>query len=153
MKIRTIIVCLILLSTICFSQTGKRSNYKCIYCSITETAKIEKDFNHINEKDLYCFIGGFALNRCNNSAEYSEYANPLLFDILQHNSNAIISLLTKYPELNRQWLHSEIQRPLLDYDIRRLIFVIDSANKKSKIQRQILADLKSIKVDDHGYPR
>ena len=147
---RVVLVCLIFLSNVSFSQSVKRNSFKCKDCDMSDAANI--DSKDIQEKPLYCFIQSFYATQCKNNAEYAEYANPKLFDILLCNSTALINLLIKYPELNKKSLHNEIQSPLLDYDIKRIIFVVDSSNKKSNIKQQIIADLNAIKLDEHGYP-
>lgn len=132
---------------------GQASQYHCADCSIGEAKKIQLDFEHIQEARFYCFLHGFSLAKCRSSSEYMQFANPLLFDILLKNSGALINILKKYPELYTEALHKQLQTPLLDFNINRVIFVVDSANGKSKVKKQLMEDLDAINVDERGYPR
>ncbi|MCD6012025.1 MAG: hypothetical protein K0Q79_1887 [Flavipsychrobacter sp.] len=142
----SIIVCSLVITSDCFAQAH---HIKCDNCSASSIAYSD----NISEMKLYCFLKRFSFAECRNAIEYMEYANSRLFDILKTNSRALIAILNKYPELNIKYLHDEIKSPLLDYDIRRLIFMVDSVNEDTQIKRQIVADLKTIRIDENGFPK
>ena len=138
-------MCLIALGHICIAQDMQ---LRCKECS---TARIYDKTGHVDKKEALCFL--YRFKTCKDNVEYMEYANPLLFDILLCNSKVVVELLIKYPALSNKYLHNEIQHPLLDCDVKRIIAVVDSSNNKSEIKQQILDDLKRIKLDEHGYPK
>lgn len=149
MKNITLILFCILVSSHCFSQKG--APFSCGLC--TDSVNLRQKVQDLDEKRLYCFIHFLSANACQSSAEYMEFANPFLFQIAQTRSADLISLLQKYPELDNKTLHSELSHPLLDYDVKRLIFVVDSTNPNSTVKGKILHDLQSIRLDKNGYPQ
>ena len=133
MKNIVLILFCVLVTSHCFPQKGIQ--FKCGLC--TDSVNLSQKVQNLNEKGLYCFIHFLSTNACQSSAEYMEFANPFLFEIIQTRSADLVSLLQKYPELDSKALHYELSNPLMDYDIKRLIVAVDSANKNSPIKGMI----------------
>lgn len=130
---------LFLLTTNCLAQSVNNKDFVCGDCRSLIVGEIKKT----DTKALYCFLSG--IKKCYNSAEFMEYANTMLFALLDHDSKLLIDLLNKYPELNNKNIYDELQHPLLDVDIKRLMFIVDRSNESSNAKQGILNALSKIK--------
>ena len=135
--VATLIVCFLAIH--CLAQSVNSKDFVCGDCKSLTIREISKT----DEKELYCFLSGF--KKCYNNVEYMEHANPILFALLQHDSKEMIDLLNKYPELNNKNIYDELEHPLVENDIKRLMFIVDRSNDASPIKQVILNALSKIK--------
>ncbi len=139
MKLAPTVLFIFLFAANAVAQSVANKAFVCGECNSANIREIQK----ADTKELYCFLAGF--KKCYNNADYMEHANPMLFALLQHDSRLMIELLTKYPELNDKNIYDELQHPVQDCDIKRLMFIVDRSNDNSPVKQGILNALSKIK--------
>lgn len=109
-------------------------------CSIEIVKHTEANIKALTEKDLYHFLLTFD-SSCSNNAEFSEYSNELLFQVLERYPSYCVRLLTKQSQLSKGYIYSELQRPVIECGIRHIIAAVQVVDIKSQIKKEIIAAL------------
>ena len=142
---------LLLLSAVCSAQGGDQNIYHCRPCGSAHGEPWIRHFKDIPERSLYCLIRSFSTEECRRNAEHSEGANADLFQILLHDSAALIRLLEKYPALDNVYLYNEIQHPITDdIDVKKILAKVAVVNSRCSAKGKIMLALK-ITIGSNGH--
>lgn len=116
---------------------------ECSQCDIEIVLKLDEQIDSVSYNLLYQFLCTFD-HSCLNNLEYSQFSNEILYETLKKHPGAIIEIISKHPELNREYIYKEISSPLLDYDYNSIIKSLKSLDLNSNDEEVKIQVIKSL---------
>ena len=124
------------------SQKLKVSDTLNKHCNIYYLMTLESHLENPSDKEIENFLLTFDAS-CQTNAEYSEYSNELLFNLLHKFPDKLISILKKNNNIHFRYILKELQKPVNDgIEIDEIVKQIQS--RKDTIAIKILQALDKI---------
>nr|HPN47461.1 hypothetical protein [Bacteroidales bacterium] len=109
-------------------------------CNITVVRKTGNKIDELTTSEIKMFLFTFSKG-CSRNIEYSEYSNEILFKVLINYPSQFIDCIDLNPDIEFEYILSELANPLLDIDRKKLITVIKEANGKPDIKLKIIESI------------
>ena len=108
----------LLLLVFIFSVLTVFSQTDCKKCSVKPILKLVETIENPSEETINCFLNTFD-TECSNNAEYSQWSNEVLYDLLEKHPDKLITALESNKEIDKTEIINEIKGPILDenYDL------------------------------------
>ena len=113
-------------------------------CNTKVLLKVFQNKKSLDIKTIQDFLMAFG-SKCKNNAEFIEWSNELLFDILKLYPAQIVDLLDKNQEIESDVILDELRNPIHDLvDIPLIINAIENNKSDSELKKKLITALKSI---------
>ncbi len=118
-----------------FQDSKNVTQLDTIRCNINLVAKLSLSIDNPEDKDILNFLLTFS-ESCNSNIEYSEFSNEILFDLLFHYPNKVVTYLSN-DKVNSQIILTEFESPINDKynidDILKTVEKTDECQMKKKV--------------------
>lgn len=143
MKCELCFVIVILCSTLAFAQDSEK-------CSVTVLRKTFDRMDRLKERDIRNFLMTFD-PRCDSHADFSEWSNEILFDVLNAYPKEVLEVLQKeQSRLDMGEILSELSSPVTDkVNVRELINKIDQIKGLKEIKNKVIEFLQKTSVNKY----
>ena len=125
-----------------YSQAVKNQKKQC-FCNLAVVRNTNKNLRHLTTPNIYAFLSTFDTS-CRNNFEYTEYSNDVLFKILTTNPRLLVDALEKYADLHKGYIYMEISNPLLDYNFKEIIQLVERTCQSGQVKEKVISKLQSI---------
>lgn len=134
MNFKTVICALlVLMSSPSFGQTVKKCDGAILSLTSDRIGKL-------TEKEIAVFLLTFGAE-CRNNAEYTEWSNELLFDVLGSQTQLTLTAIENEETIDLEEILEVIAAPLLDEDIDNLMTKVKAAKADPKVREALLDKL------------
>lgn len=137
-KMKTIHSILTVILTLTVSIVFAQSD--CIKCDIEKVKIVNDNMDNLTFQMVEDFLCTFD-NSCGNSAEYSEWSNETLYNLLDKNPNLIFKVVDQNEMDNIPTLLNEIENPIHEFDYQRIYEKVSDLKTKSDIKEKILRSI------------
>jgi len=114
------------------------SQNECEKCSRIAILKLSENIDNPSEAEINCFLNSFD-GSCMNNAEYSEWSNEVLYDLLEKFPERLITALETDNQFNETEILNEICNPLLDENYDLIIETLLQLDKSDSRELILLA--------------
>ena len=122
------------LSTL-FAQTG------CTKCEIEKVKIVSEHLDNLTSQMIEDFLCTFDTS-CFTNAEYSEWSNEVLYNVLDNDPSLLLKVLTNSQVRNIQLLMTEIENPIHEFDYQEIYDKVKDTKTKDELTNRILTALK-----------
>jgi len=120
-------------------ESENRKKKKCDSRIVLET---EENLDNISDDLIYLFLYTFD-EECSNNAEFGEFSNEVLFQLIEKYPEKVAKNLTN-EEINKEVILEELSSPINDIvDVKGLYKIVEEANIDDKLKSEILRSLKT----------
>jgi len=105
------------------------SNHVRYWCSSEILLRTHENLEKLDLKTVAEFLATFS-DSCRSNAEYSEWSNELLFEVLGRQPDRVIEILHKNSSLHRELIVEELSNPILDPDLDGLVLLVRGLDVK-----------------------
>lgn len=138
------IVILFVVFTFSGCKAQKVSSMDCEKCDISKvTAVYNKQKESITYNDVKAFLCTFD-ESCKNNAEYSEFSNEVLYDLLEKKPETVIDVLAKEKTIKSKYIYEIVASPINDsFDLKKIYTEIEKIGAgDSNVKSRLLTSLK-----------
>jgi hypothetical protein len=109
-------------------------------CSIIIVRKTDNKIDELTSSEIKMFLCTFS-KECFRNIEYTEYSNEILFKVLELYPSQFMDCINLNPDIEFEYILSELANPLLDIDGKKLITIIKKAKGKPDIELKIIESI------------
>lgn len=112
----------------------------CTICDIKVIKAAKKKLHALSYQDIYNLLCTFS-KECSDNAEYTEFSNAILFNVISRYPRPLIEILTNNPTLDHDYIYAQLASPILDYDYQAIISVVKKVKNSDECKNRIILAL------------
>ena len=109
-------------------------------CSIIIVRKTDNKIEKLTSLDLKMFLCTFS-KECSRNIEYTEHSNEVLFRVLEYYPSQFMDCINSNPDIEFEYILSELANPLLDINGKKLIKRIENAKGEPCVKLRIIESI------------
>ena len=121
--------------------TFKQQLSDSLKCSIIIVRETDNKIDELTSSEIKMFLCTFS-KECSRNIEYTEYSNEVLFKVLKLYPSQFVDCINLNPDIEFEYILSELANPLLDINGKKLITNVQQAEGEPDIKSKIIESLK-----------
>ncbi len=110
----------------------------CKKCDIHILTEINQSMENLSYQSIYNLICT-ADTSCNNSVEFVEFSNEIIYSLLSNHTNDFLNVLSMYPK--SEFILEQISEPILDYNFDKIREKVENSDTDQNLKDDLLNKL------------
>ena len=111
-------------------------------CEVLTLLYISQHLDSLTKETISLFLSTFS-EECNNNAEFSQWSNELLFEVIKADVNLYMKTLNNGNPSNLGTILKELSNPIIEFDLQEIYDLIKSSKAPTELIQKHLNSINS----------